>query len=71
MIKRIKELDPRLPLTVIYGGNSWMTPISAEQLHDARAGEGYNKLWVRYVHLASRLIHFGMLHRHCTIVHRN
>ena len=47
MIKRIKELDHQLPLTVIYGKESWMTPIPAEQFSEARAGKGYNKSWVR------------------------
>ena len=48
MIKRIKELDPKLPLTVIYGKDSWMKHIRQEEFEDARDEKSYNKSWVRY-----------------------
>ena len=48
MLKRISGLDTNLPLTVIYGKDSWMKHITNEEFEDARNGKGYTKTWVRY-----------------------
>ena len=46
MMNRVEELDDKLPVTLIYGKDSWMTPITAEEFREARGGKGYNKSWV-------------------------
>ena len=43
LINRINELDSNIPLTVIYGGNSWMPKVTKEEFDYARNGEGYTR----------------------------
>ena len=40
MIGRIEQLCPSIPLTAIYGANSWMRSLTKEQLEEARGGVG-------------------------------
>ena len=40
LIKRIIDLDPNIPMTVIYGKNSWMKQISIDEFIHARGGKG-------------------------------
>lgn len=42
-ISRINELDSNIPLTAIYGGNSWMPSLTREEFEHARNGEGYSR----------------------------
>ena len=40
LIKRISLLDPNIPMTVIYGKNSWMKQITVDEFIIARGGKG-------------------------------
>ena len=48
-ISRINELDSNIPLTAIYGGNSWMPSLTREEFEHARNGEGYSRSRVIFV----------------------
>ena len=47
-VNRINELDPNIPLTAVYGGNSWMPSLTRQEFEDARNGEGYCRVRVKY-----------------------
>ena len=36
MLPRIRDLDPKLPLSVFYGGDSWMSQIDEETFSQTR-----------------------------------
>ena len=50
-VNRINELDPNIPLTAIYGGNSWMPSLTREEFEAARNGEGYCRVRVKIYQL--------------------
>ena len=50
-VNRINELDPNIPLTAIYGGNSWMPSLTREEFEAARNGEGYCRVRVKFYQL--------------------
>jgi len=42
-------MSPSVPLSVIYGGQSWITSLSKEELATARGNHGYTNVYVRFV----------------------
>ena len=46
MIERITDLDPNIPVTVIYGKNSWMKQITIDEFDRARRGKGITRVKV-------------------------
>ena len=51
MIKRIHKMDPSLPMTVIYGKNSWMKHITLTEFIEARGVEDNTRVEVLYYSL--------------------
>ena len=59
---RLNQLDPSLPLTAIYGRDSWMQPLSTEEFEDARGRNGLTlSLSVDYArhHVYARIEEFN------------
>lgn len=43
---RLQEMSPGVPLSVIYGGQSWITSMTKEELETARGNQGYTNVYV-------------------------
>ena len=59
---RLNQLDPSLPLTAIYGRDSWMQALSTEEFEDARGRNGLTlSLSVDYArhHVYARIEEFN------------
>ena len=44
MFARLKDLSPDVPLTALYGENSWITSIPEEKFQEVRKNTGYTKM---------------------------
>ena len=49
MIKRIHQLNHSIPMTIIYGKNSWMKHITLNEFIEARGTEQNTKVEVRVI----------------------
>ena len=60
MIRRIHQMDPSIPMTVIYGKNSWMKHITLTEFIEARGMEENTRVEVMYyllIILCAKMIH--------------